>query len=233
MNDLFEIDQGVLKKYKGKESVVIIPNSVTSIGYHAFYNCKGPTSVTIPNSVTTIRSSAFSGCTGLTSIIVDEGNPSYKSIDGNLYTKDGRTLVQYAIGKKDTSFLIPSSVTAFGWAAFSGCTGLTSVTICDSVTAIGDCAFSGCTGLTSVTIGDSVTTIGSLAFSGCTSLTSVKIPNSVTSIGYFVFSGCTGLTIYCEAESKPSGWNEKWNCSNCPVVWGHKGVNSQRARPTK
>ena len=199
MNDLFEIEQGVLKKYKGKESVVIIPNSVTTIGFRAFRGCTVLTSVVIPNSVTligwrvfegctgltsvtigdsvtSIYSDAFLDCTGLTSIIVNEKNPSYKSIDGNLYSKDEKTLVQYAIGKKDTSFVIPNGVTS----------------------------------------------IGNYAFRDCTSLTSVKIPNSVTSIGEFAFYDCTSLTIYCEAESKPDGWDVDWNSSNCPVVWGHK-----------
>ena len=45
-----------------------IPNSVTSIGDDAFYNCGGLTSVTIPNSVTYIGWAAFSGCSGLTEI---------------------------------------------------------------------------------------------------------------------------------------------------------------------
>jgi hypothetical protein len=72
-----------------------------------------------------------------------------------------------------------------------------------------------------VTIPDSVTSIGSYAFSGCTSLTSIIIPDSVTSIGNYAFSNCTSLTIYCEAASKPSGWNSDWNYSNRPVVWGH------------
>ena len=49
---------------------MIIPNSVTSLGYGAFYGCTSLTSVTIPNSVTSIGSSAFSGCTGLTSVII-------------------------------------------------------------------------------------------------------------------------------------------------------------------
>ena len=78
--------------------------------------------------------------------------------------------------------------------AFSGCSGLKSVTIGNNVTSISDRAFSGCSGLTSVTIGNSVTSIGSSAFSGCSGLTSVTIPNSVTSIGSSAFYGCSGLT---------------------------------------
>ncbi len=46
----------------------IIPNSVTTIGDYAFYNCSGLTSVTIPNSVTSIGSWVFYNCDGLTSM---------------------------------------------------------------------------------------------------------------------------------------------------------------------
>ena len=90
--------------------------------------------------------------------------------------------------------VVEDGVTSIGDYAFSGCTGLTSITFPDSVTSIGYCAFEDCTGLTSITIPDSVTSIGGSAFESCTGLTSITIPNSVTSIGSRAFRGCTGLT---------------------------------------
>ena len=126
-----------------------IPNSVTSIGYEVFC-CTNLTSVTIGNSVTSIGNQAFSGCYSLTSINVSNENTTYKSINGNLYSKDGKTLIQYAIGKTDSSFIIPDSVVGLGDGAFYECASLTSVTIPKSVTSIGSYAFSDCTSLTSI-----------------------------------------------------------------------------------
>ena len=77
---------------------------------------------------------------------------------------------------------IPSSVTYIGKEysvmniggyAFSGCTGLASITIPESVVSIGEGAFSGCGSLISVIIGKRVATIGGSAFSQCTSLKDV------------------------------------------------------------
>ena len=173
---------------------VTIPNSVTTIGERAFGYCSNLTSVTIPDSVTTIGNSAFSSCDNLTSIVVNENNEAYQSINGNLYSKDGTVLIAYAIGKTDTSFTIPDSVTTIGERAFYDCSNLTSVTILDSVTTIGDSAFGWCDKLTSVMIPDSVTTIGEDAFASCANLTSVTIGDSVTTIGGYAFSWCSNLT---------------------------------------
>ena len=157
-----------------------IPNSVTSIGDSAFRDCTSLTSVTIPDSVTSIGWHAFSNCTSLTSITVYENNAYYKDIDGNLYSKDGKTLIQYAIGKTDTSFAIPNGVTSIGDDAFCNCTSLTSVTIPDSVTSIGDDAFMECTRLKNVIIPDSVEIIGSYTFYYCENLENVYYTGTET-----------------------------------------------------
>ena len=104
-----------------------IPNSVTSIGNSAFGICEALTSINIPNSVTEIEDDAFWGCKALTSIEVAEDNENYDSIDGVLYDKEKRTLIQCPGGK--TNIEIPNSVTSIGWRAFAWCKALTSIHI--------------------------------------------------------------------------------------------------------
>ena len=194
---------------------LIIPNSVTSIGGYAFWNCRALTSVTIPNSVTSIGWRAFQDCSGLTSVTIPN---SVKRIEWHAFRDcSGLTSVTIPNSVKSiggiafqdcsglTSVTIPNSVTRIEWHAFDGCSGLTSVTIPNSVTSIQNDAFRYCLGLTSVTIPNSVTSIGDRAFAYCTGLTSVNIGNGVKSIGSSAFADCAELTdVYCYAESVPS-----------------------------
>ena len=187
------IGKGAFKMCNGITSVTI-PVSVTSIGESAFGNCQALTAVTIPDGVTQIGDYAFNRCSALTAINVAESNSDYCSDGGVLFNKDKTTLIQYPIGKPETSYIIPEGVTSVGGYAFAECKALTAVTIPVSVTSIGINAFFNCKALTAVTIPDGVTNIGSNAFYGCeNAFTSVSIPDGVTEIASYTFAYCYSL----------------------------------------
>jgi len=66
----FEIKNGVLKEYRGKEGAVVIPEGVTRIENDAFSCCFSIVSVTVPEGVTSIGEGAFYGCDRLKSVIL-------------------------------------------------------------------------------------------------------------------------------------------------------------------
>lgn len=198
-----------------------IPDGVTEIGDNAFADCsaltyneyenayylgnennpysilvKAFTNATyckIHKDTKLVLDNAFVECTALKSIETATENTVYKSINGNLYSKDEKALLQYAIGKEDVSFIIPDGVTSIGNNAFEGCKSLKSINIPSSVTSIGDYAFKNCSGLESIDIPSNVTSIGNGTFYFCGSLTSIEIPKKVTSIGDEAFYYCYNL----------------------------------------
>jgi len=195
------IGQSAFQECTGLTSVAI-PAGVTSIGGHAFSECSNLISVTISASVTIIERYAFSWCTSLTNVTIPT---SVKSIgenaffdtawlnsqpDGLVYA--GKVLYKYKGTMPANTVInnIQADTVEIANYAFSGCTGLTNISIPAGVTTIGWSAFDGCTGLTSIAIPSSVTSIKESAFRGCTSLTNVTIPASVKTIGSSAFDGC-------------------------------------------
>lgn len=164
---------------------------------------------------------------------------SYLSLSGNItipstVTYEGITYSVTSIGEYAfsgciglTSVTIPNSVTEIGSSAFYGCTGLTSVTIPNSVTKIGEGVFIRCTSLTSVAIPNSLRHISENSFSYCSSLASVTIPNSVTSIGNSAFSWCSSLTSVTIPNSVTSIGDEAFYiCSSLNSVTIPNSVTS-------
>ena len=178
--NLTELPAGTFQELKNLKKV-ILPNTLISIGGHAFAE-SGLQSIEIPASVETIATAAFKGCTALTTVTFEKGS-QLKTIEGGY-----------------------SSSTAY-YGAFEDCTSLTSIEIPASAETIGENAFNRCKALTTVTFekGSQLKTIeGGYyydkttdcygAFSDCTSLTSIEIPASVETIESTAFKRCTALT---------------------------------------
>ena len=90
--------------------------------------------------------------------------------------------------------------------------GCKNTIILNSITSIGNWAFSGCTGLTSITIPNSVTSIGNEAFNGCTSLKELRIEDGegTLSLGYNTYeynNDGEGLFYDCALETLYLGRN--------------------------
>lgn len=224
------ISGGAFRGCRNLESLTI-PDDVTGIGDGAFFDCHSLTDVTISSSVTSIGEMAFSGCVSLDSISVAEKNEKYASIDGSLYSKDGKTLVQYAVGKTETSFAVPAYVTSIGNYAFLFCSALTQISLSEGVKSIGEGAFHRCDQLTSITLSKRLTSIGDGAFGQCARLESITIPGGVTSIGTWAFSDCESLaSIYFDGDKttwgnipKGDGWDDNTGnytvyCSDSEIV---------------
>lgn len=174
-----------------------------------------------------------------------------KSFEGELILPDGVEHIANSAfeDSKATYIHIPDSVKTIGDCAFSGCSGLISITIGNNVTSIGNRAFFGCSGLTTITIPNSVINIGNAesfdhsglapsranlekliaigAFESCSGLTSITIGNKVTSIGNRAFCGCSNLTTIMIPNSVTSIGNEAFkNCSDLVSVMIPNSVKS-------
>ena len=164
-------------KPRGK---IIIPNSVTSIGYSAFEGCKSLTTIEIPASVKSIGQSAFKECESLTTIEIPAGVTSIR-ISAFYDCKSLKTIE------------IPAGVTSIEGSTFSGCTALKSINIPAGVEWIGERTFECCSALSSITIPESVTSIGNNAFKDCKNLSSITLPKDLAAIRNRAFSGCKRL----------------------------------------
>lgn len=246
----YEISDGVLFSYQIREGVAVLVGAgyswessiprmiagsvtipirlgdcpVTVIGWGAFRDCSGLTSISMPDGVTNVEYYAFDGCSSLTSITIPD---SLNEIGCGVYRGCSSL----------TTVSIPNGVTTIDEDAFGGCSGLTSLMIPKNVKSIYENTFRGCSGLESIIVDsnnpvydsrnncnaiiktaanrliagckntiipNNVTSIGNYAFDGCSSLMSIAIPSSVTSIGLCAFQDCAGLTSIAFPDSVTS-----------------------------
>ncbi len=184
-------NEAIIYDYLGSDTDVVIPDTiegypVTTIG--ATENRHNFTSVTIPDSITTINMSwaFFRWSTELTTINVSPNNNYYSSVDGVLFNKDKTVLLYYPMGKEETLYSVPDTVTSIGDEAFTQglgsdyCYSLQNVTLPDGIESIGHRAFMNCYKLETIVISDSLASVESEAFRECYNLNDVYYMGSLT-----------------------------------------------------
>ncbi|MBQ9010328.1 MAG: leucine-rich repeat protein [Clostridia bacterium] len=195
---------------------VILPESVTELGYYAFVN-SGITSITIPDSCRVIDEGVFSGCMNLKEFIVSPTHPCLDAIDGKyLYSKDHTIFYCFPDGLTETMFVLEPETKTIRSAAFGSslmeirlpegleeigqgvffATKIKSLYIPGTVKSIGMQAFSFCHELETVGIGEGVEEITDRAFHGSKKLKGVSIPASVKQIDGLAFSDTENVVIY-------------------------------------
>lgn len=165
VNKDFVIRGGVLEKYNGEATEVIIPENVTAISDKVFAGLQ-ISHITFPNSIESIGDGAFSDCKKLQNIQL----PSKVKTLGNNCFGGCRSLRQVQL---------PPTLETLGASCFEGCESLSEITIPNTVKGLPAKCFYGCTSLKNIILSENLVSIDYLAFAGCTALESISLPTSI------------------------------------------------------
>lgn len=167
----YDIKENLSPFYKNTNlKTLMVSDSITSIGNHAFYDCENLTTVSLPTSLKTFGSGSFmykyddiGEIRGLTSIALPDGLTEIRS--GAFW------------GSAITSLTVPPSVTIVESSVFQGCANLETVRY--EGTVIGEHMFNRCIGLKNFTVATTVTEISAFAFRNCSNLELITYEGSL------------------------------------------------------
>ncbi len=203
---------------------VIIPESVKTIGAHAFEGCANLQTVAIGNNVETIGESAFANCDALNTLILPK---SVTSLDETAFDGcDNITKLVYPatdeLHAAVAALNLPENCKQIDYPATATPvidpeTGVVTATdgnkvylvavpedlaledgkfvVPANVTDIYEGAFENCRNITEIELPATVKTIGAGAFAGCEKLEVVEINEGVTTIGEKAFEGCNNIAV--------------------------------------
>lgn len=196
---------------------VTISEGIENISECAFMRCNNLETVNVPKSVVyfggEVERQLFTNCPSLKEVNIDPNNQNFVSVDGNVYTKDMKTLLAYAALSNTAEFVVPEGVETIANYAFSSAkVGL--IVLSESLKSINhhafeyscieeihipanceiaDSAFYYSTYLRKVVIADGIEKIGDYAFANCQSLVEISLPSTLKRINQCMFLNCMSL----------------------------------------
>ncbi len=221
-------------------TTVVLPDSVSLVDHNAFRDCEdltvvqfgkgelqlmsnvfynsGLAQVYIPDNLTYIGEYSLVGLRNLKEFQVSSTHPKYQTIEGLLYSKDGKKLIAAPAGKTG-EITLPKELEILGFGAFENSAltkihfhpesniltfgyrcfynaAITEIEIPASVVSFDYYAFAMCKKLTTVRIAENSQLKGIYegAFYGCLNLHSLQLPDSIVEISDYAFYGCRSLT---------------------------------------
>ena len=186
--DDFQIENGELKKYWGREDRVVIPEGTVSIGYRAFFRRASVKEIIIPDGVRKIGISAFQGCTSLKTIYIPES-----AVDIGEEAFCGCESLP--------EITLPRRLKRFSSYLLSHCNALSRIAVPDGIETLGRGSMESCVSLKDAVIPESVTEIGAYAFRGCSSLR-LALPDHVAVVGSNALDGVPVLHLDLDRMGK-------------------------------
>lgn len=247
-SDDFVIKAGVVIKYKGSKSIVVVPNGVTelapclfwdnqiieevilpdtlvNISGDTFYNSANLKRVNIPKNVKFMGNNPFAGCPKIE--VINE-SPYFNLVDGVLYNKDFTRLIYYPISKKTDKYKIKEGCRIIGKHSFYLCDNLKEAIIPSSIIKLENNPFSGCTKINLVNKSEYYHLDNSVIYDkdyssviGCLNSidTDCLVLKDVKRICRNAFWNCKGIRkIVLPKTLESIGYNPFVNCSNIEFI---------------
>ena len=170
-------------------------NSLTFANYSYSYNYKITKFYLNDNFNFSYLSSLISYTSNVTGWDVREDSEKYTAVDGEIYSKDGKTLYSIKPKYTNSTYTVGEDVTAIGDYAFYNNTYINTIVLNDNIKTIGNYACAYCSNLRNFDFPSSLISIGNYAFTSCRSMTGeLVLPEGLTNIGSGAFSSCSGFT---------------------------------------
>jgi hypothetical protein len=167
-----------------------IPEGVEYIGGYSLIGAGKLTDLHIPSTVNRIDEAAIGNLYRCENITVAENNPYYTSIDGAVYTKDLKTLVQYPSGKRNVVFDMPDSVTHIMGYAVAENYFLEKIVLHEGLEKIDVYGCYHMLNLKELNLPSTLTAVGPKSFCYCWPENAITIPKGLTKIDVGAFAAC-------------------------------------------